>query len=56
MTLMELFLKFNFTEKEVKEALRYKHANPELTDNQVIQEYRPDLIENIFGELIQARF
>lgn len=32
--------------------LSYKRAHPELSYNQVIIYYRPDLIENIFGELI----
>ena len=35
-------------------ALYYRKSHPELTDEQVILHYRPDLVVNIAGELMEV--
>lgn len=39
---------------DLQKALRCLLENPELTDEQVIIHYRPDLSINIFGDIIEA--
>lgn len=46
----EICRKYNI---EPSKAYSLKRHHPELSNNQVIMQFRPDLIENIFGELIQ---
>ena len=40
---------------DLQKALRCLLENPELTDEQVIIHYRPDLSINIFGDIIEQK-
>jgi hypothetical protein len=50
MTLEKYCEQFNLN---FDEAVQYKNAHPELTDEQIILHFRPDLHINIFGELYE---
>lgn len=41
---------------DINEAVTYKLHNMDLTDNQIIMHYRPDLAKNILGELVPNPF
>lgn len=48
-SLRQKCIKFNV---DYEKARKYKYRHPELSDEQIIIYYRPDLRLNIFGEII----